>query len=641
MILLLILLGRLFFVQILQGDSLSKDAQELWNREIPFAAKRGRILDRLGRTLVDNVSSPSVVAVPVQVDHPGVTARALADILNAPVQKIEQQLTKRQFLVKLNPWGRRISPEQEQRLRELRLPGISLMDDTKRIYPHKTLAAHVLGFTGNDNQGLAGLERTYEQNLRGESGSIQFAANARGETLPGSGGDRFYPPRDGEDLVTTLDLTIQRILERILNQAMVQYQPDAVWAMVMDPRNGDVLAMGNRPTFDPYRYREADGDVLFRNLPIWKTYEPGSTFKIATLAAALEEEKVELTESFFDPGAVYVGKSRLRCWKAGGHGKQTFREVVENSCNPGFVELGQRLGKEKLFHYLYKLGFGKKTGIDLPGEAGGILFPLSRVGPVELATTAFGQGVAVTPLQQVAAVAGIVNGGWKVTPHLALGWQNSKTGAYRIFPTRMDPPERVVSKNTSQQVCLALESVVARGTGRRAFVDGYRVGGKTGTAQKVGPGGHYLQNNHIVSFLGLAPADHPQLIVYVAVDNPKGIQFGGVVAAPLAGRILSETLHYLRIPYRTQQIPPEDSAPSKPYEEVPDLLGLTLEQMRSNLHAINLKIYMTGKGDRVIKQAPKAGTRVKEDSTIRIYLGSDSPPFPRDSQSSDDSSSPE
>lgn len=540
------------------GQKESVPQTKAWGREIPLSAKRGRILDRRGFPLVDNVRTYNVVAMPVQVSRPGVTAHTLASILRAPVGRIKEQLTQRRPLVYLFPWGRHIRPEQEKKLRSVHLPGIVLLDDTRRIYPYKHLAAHILGFIGKNHQGLAGLEHTYEHHLRGRDGSVQFAPPFRYGVSPDRGSDRFYPPRDGDDLITTLDLVIQQTVEKVLDRAMVQYRPVSAWVLVMNPRDGAVLAMGNRPTFDPEQYHQEKGEVLFRNLPIWKTYEPGSTFKIVTLAAALEEGRVNLKEGFFDPGFTRVGKTHLHCWKEGGHGWQTFLEVMENSCNPGSIALGERLGKNVLSTYIQRLGFGKKTGIDLPGEANGITFPADRMEDVRFATTSYGQGISVTSLQHAAAIASMTNGGWKVTPRLLQGWRNPRRDVYQTSSVPYKHPIRVVSASTSQQIRYVLESVVARGTGRRAFLEGFRVGGKTGTAQQVGKEGRYLKNkNSIVSFIGIAPSDDPQLLVYVAVDRPRGVESrGGTIAAPLCRDILAESLRYLHVPPRKQQIPP-------------------------------------------------------------------------------------
>ncbi|WP_033006542.1 penicillin-binding transpeptidase domain-containing protein, partial [Geobacillus sp. WSUCF1] len=400
--------------------------------------------------------------------------------------------------------------------------------------------------------------------------------------------------------------------------AEAKYNPDGIIAIAMDPNTGEILAMASRPTFNPADYRSVPPEIYNRNLPIWSTYEPGSTFKIITLAAALEEHKVNLLKDhFFDPGYAKVAGATLRCWKKGGHGDQTFLEVVQNSCNPGFVELGERLGKETLFRYIKQFGFGEKTGIDLQGEGTGILFDLKRVGPVELATTAFGQGVSVTPIQQVAAVSAAINGGILYTPYIAKQWVDPETGEI----VRRNTPKakrRVISEETSKQVRYALESVVAQGTGKKAYVEGYRVGGKTGTAQKA-QGGRYLQNNHIVSFIGFAPADDPKLVVYVAVDNPKGtVQFGGTVAAPIVGKIMEDSLRTLGVKPRKDQLEKERDWNEPKVIEVPNLIGMTKNDLQEQL--FDLKLDVSGEGDVVVEQSPKPGAKVKEGSTVRIYL---------------------
>ncbi|MFO7262851.1 MAG: stage V sporulation protein D [Bacillaceae bacterium G1] len=612
----LLLLGRLAYLQLFQGEWLMEKAHDLWNREVPFEPMRGKILDRNGVVLAYNVSAPSVLAIPAQIQSPREAARQLGNVLGMDEERLYQLLTKRQLLVRIVPEGRQISPEKAQQVRDLKIPGIVIADDSKRYYPYGTFAAHVLGFTGVDG-GLAGVEYKYDHVLQGKKGAISFMADARGREIPGLE-EGYRAPQDGYDLVLTLDKSIQSFIERELDQAMLQYEADHALAIAMNPNTGEILGMASRPTYHPGQFSRYPPEVYNRVLPIWMAYEPGSTFKIITLAAALEEKKIDLNDTFYDPGHAIVAGAKIRCWKAGGHGHQTFLEVVENSCNPGFIEIGQRLGKELLFQYIRDFGFGSKTGIDLNGEAAGILFPLEKVGPVELATTSFGQGVSVTPLQQVTAVAAAINGGKLMKPHLAKQIQDPETGE---VIQRFEPEviRRVISPETSQKVRLALESVVARGTGMNAYIDGYRVGGKTGTAQKVGPGGKYLPNNHIVSFIGFAPADNPQILVYVAVDNPKGIQFGGVVAAPIVRNIMEDSLHYLRVEPRKDQIPKEIRFNERPLVEVPDLVGASVKDIQMSQFGFRLETF--GEGDRVINQAPKPGVKVQSDATIRIYLG--------------------
>lgn len=419
---------RLGYVQFVLGGQLTSLAKDLWSRNIPFEPKRGEIVDRNGEKLATNVSAPSVFIIPRQVENPAETAQKLASVLNMPTEKAYQYVTKKEMIVRVHPEGRKISDEKAQEIRSLNLKGVYIAEDSKRYYPFNSLLAHVLGFTGIDNQGLSGLELYYDRQLKGQKGYVKFYSDAKGKRMPNEV-EEYMPPVDGLNLKLTIDAKIQSIIERELDIAESKYNPDGIIAIAMNPNNGEILGMASRPTFDPTKYQHVDPKVYNRNLPIWSTYEPGSTFKIITLAAALEEKKVDLyREHFYDPGYVKVAGATLRCWKKGGHGDQTFLEVVQNSCNPGFVELGQRLGTSTLFEYIKKFGFGEKTGIDLAGEGSGILFQESQVGPVELATTAFGQGVSVTPIQQVAAVSAAINGGVLYTPNIAKEWIDPDTG---------------------------------------------------------------------------------------------------------------------------------------------------------------------------------------------------------------------
>lgn len=615
------LIVRLSYVQLVKGAELSEKAEDSWRRNIPYVAKRGEIWDRNGVRLAYNISTPTVWAIPVQVKDKQGTAHTLAPLLNMTEEEVLQKVSKSQMIIQLGPGGRKMSTEQAAEVRALNLPGIVVAEDNKRYYPYDELAAHLLGFTGIDNQGLTGLELTHNDKLTGTGGMVSFLSDAAGRQMPNST-DTYVEPHEGLTLQLTIDQQIQTVMERELDQAMTGLNADSVIAIAMNPNTGEILGMASRPTYSPSNYQEVDQTVYNRNLPIWMTYEPGSTFKIITLAAALEENKVDLkNEHFYDRGSVEIGGAKLRCWKRGGHGSQTFLQVVENSCNPGFVELGNRLGKDTLFQYIRDFGFGSKTGIDIGGEENGILFKLSQVGPVELATTAFGQGVSVTPIQQITAVSAAVNGGTLYKPYVAKAWINRETGEV-VQETEPTAVREVISEETSKQVREALESVVALGTGRNAFIDGYRVGGKTGTAQKV-VNGRYSTSEHIVSFIGVAPADDPQIVVYVAVDNPEGIQFGGVVAAPIVRNIMEDALQILGVPKREKQIDRLYRYGETPIVTVPSLIGKTVSEIYEDLN-MNFNLTSAGTGNTVIKQAPAAGARVERGSTIRIYLGDES-----------------
>ncbi|WP_163970749.1 stage V sporulation protein D [Oceanobacillus halotolerans] len=619
---------RLGYVQFVIGDKLAERANESWSRDIEFRPERGNILDESGEILAENVTAPSVVVVPSQIENPQDVAEKLASILDLTVDEAYDYVSQNESSVRIHPEGRKISEKQETAIKTLNLDGVYLAKDSKRHYPYGDDLSHVLGFAGIDNQGLTGLEAYYDDELSGEKGSLSYYSDAKGGRLEQLA-DTYEPPKDGSHLKTTINSKVQTIIERELDIATAKYNPDGALAIAVDPKTGGVLGMTSRPNFNPENYQEVDSDVYNRNLPIWSTYEPGSTFKIITLASALEEDQVDLREDeFHDDGDISVEGTELHCWKTGGHGHQSYLEVVMNSCNPGFVELGTELGEEKLFSYIEDFGFGEKTGIDLQGEENGILFSPDQVGPVELATTSFGQGVSVTPIQQVMAVSAVVNGGYLYKPYIAKEFIDPQTNE-TIKKIEPSLKRRVISGSTSKEVRVALEHVVAEGTGRSAYVDGYRVGGKTGTAQKVGPDGTYMENNYVLSFIGFAPADDPEIVVYVAIDNPKDtIQFGGQVAAPIVGTIIGDSLRAMEVEPRDDGLEKDYQWPDQPKVEVPDLVGLRKEDL--NEYMTNLSIETSGSGDYIIDQAPSAGSMLEEGEKIRIYLADETEENNRD-----------
>ncbi|AXF55476.1 stage V sporulation protein D [Salicibibacter kimchii] len=613
----LVLMARLGYVQFSLGGWLTEEAEESWSRDLPFEAERGEILDRHDEVLATNVSAPSVLVVPRQIEDPVETSEQLGDVLEAEQQEVYEQITEESSMVRLTPFGRKIDQERASEVREQRLPGVYIVEDNKRHYPNGEYLSHVLGFAGIDNQGLTGIEKQYDERLQGESGHVSFFSDAQGQRLPDMA-DQYQAPQNGMNVRLTIDDQVQTIIERELDNAEASYDPDGALAIAMDPGNGEILGMASRPHYNPDDYQAVSPEIYDQNRPIWSTYEPGSTFKIITLASALEENEVDLDEdTFHDPGYIKVGGQRLNCWKKGGHGEQTYLEVVQNSCNPGFVSMGEKLGTETLFDYIHQFGFGERTGIDLEGEGTGILFDVENVGPLERSTTAFGQGVSVTPIQQVTAVAAAVNGGTLYQPFIAKDWLDPENGVVLDSQTPMEK-QQVISEEASAEVRRALEHVVAQGTGGGAFVDGYRVGGKTGTAQKA-QGGRYLENNHIVSFIGFAPADDPEIVVYVAIDNPKEtVQFGGVVAAPIVGNVIGDSLQAMNVPRREDQIEKELTWSDVPYLEVPDVTGLTLRELHDANYPLNLEV--SGEGEEIYRQSPAAGERVEEGSTIRLYM---------------------
>jgi len=396
----IVIIARVFYIQVIDYKKLNKYAGNLWSRNLPIKADRGLIYDRNGVVLADNVTTTSLVLIPNQIKDKEGTTQKLAEILGVSYEDMYKHVSKKTSIERVHPEGRQLSYETADKIKDLKLDGVYLVKESKRSYPYDTYLAHTLGFVGVDNQGLSGIELTYDKYLTGEDGAIKYYSDAKGNRLKLN--EVYEQPQDGMNITLTINNEIQSSLERELDNAVTKYDPDRAIGIVMDPNNGEILAMSARPNFSPSNYQDYSLEEINRNLPIWATYEPGSTFKIITLATALEEGKVDLDkDTYNDSGSIKVENATLHCWKHGGHGHETFLQVVENSCNPGFVVLGQRLGKNKLFEYIDKFGFGKKTGIDLNGEGTGIIFDLNKVGPVELATTAFGQGVSVTPIQQV------------------------------------------------------------------------------------------------------------------------------------------------------------------------------------------------------------------------------------------------
>ena len=399
-ILFLVIIAKVFYTQVFDYKKLNGYAANLWSRNLPIEGNRGIIYDRNGEVLANNLTTTSLVLIPNQIEDKEETAEKLSEILGVTKEAMLEHVNKKSSMERVHPEGRRLDYETADKINDLKLPGVYLVKESKRNYPGGKSLSHTLGFVGIDNQGLSGLELMYDSYLTGEYGAIKYFSDAKGNRLELN--EVYEQPQDGINMTLTINNEIQKSLERELDNAVMKYNPDQALGIAMDPNTGEILAISSRPNFDPSNYQDYSTEITSRNLPIWATYEPGSTFKIITLAAALNENKVDLNkDQFTDSGSIQVENARIKCWKHGGHGTQTFLQVVENSCNPGFVVLGQRLGKETLFKYIKNFGFGKKTGVDLNGEASGILFSLDQVGPVELATTAFGQGVSVTPIHLV------------------------------------------------------------------------------------------------------------------------------------------------------------------------------------------------------------------------------------------------
>ena len=601
---------RLFWIQVvIAGDLRAKAWDQLMRRE-RVIAPRGDIFDRNGRLLAGSASSVTVLAYPAQITDKEETARLLAPILALDEAVLLERLSKRTGGVYLR---RKITEEAALEIRKLDLSGIRFTLEPKRYYPHTTLASQLIGFMGLDD-GRSGLEYKYEQELRGRDGLITFESDGLGRQIP-QGVQNYTPPEDGNDLVLTIDRNIQFIIEQEMRRTMLELQPKGINVIALDPRTGEVLAIAGTPDFDPNNFAEYP-EKNWRLSPITDTFEPGSTFKLVTLAAAIEEGQFRANEAFYCTGSTVVAGRIIGCWtrSRGGHGAIDFTEVVLGSCNPGFITLGQRITGPKLLQYIEAFGFGQRSGIDAIGEGVGILFTPEQLGPVEAATTTFGQGISVTPLQQVMAVAAMANGGYLMRPFVVKEIRDSQGTTVRKNEPQV--VRRVVSGATAREVTRIMELVVTEGSGINAFIEGYRLAGKTGTAQKIGPDGRYIAGEYILSFIGFAPAEEPQVLIYIAVDAPQvGIQWGSLVAAPMFKQMMERILAYL-------DIPPAGNMENEPPKmvNVPNLVGLTVDEASALLNTAGLLIRFIGSGGEILNQTPKAGAKVPLHTQILAHL---------------------
>jgi len=612
-ILFIIILLRVGYVQVFNGTVFVERAYDLWTRNIPVSGRRGRILDRNGKLIVGNTLAPTVSIIPQQVKDKEKAIYQVSKIVNMPIEKIASHFNKNVSVEIIKPEGKNITLEQAKRIVEANIPGVYISSDVVRYYPHGNYLSHVLGIVGIDQQGITGLEYIYDDYLMGNFGSSNIFTDAHGNKIPGLDGNYSSPSR-GIDLYLTIDLDVQMVLERVLDNAVSQYNPEEVFGLVMNPQTSEIIAMASRPNFDLRNYQDYDQEVFNRNLPIWKSFEPGSTFKFVTFAAGIEEGVFNPEDKFYDPGFAVVDGVRIRDWKSGGHGDQTYWEVIQNSCNPGFVNIGLKLGKEKLFQYIDAFGFGKKTGVDLLGESTGIVFNPDKIGNVEVATSAFGQGNSTTPIQIVNAACAAVNGGNLNTPYILKGFGIENTIIYQNDTKFV---RRVISEDTSAIIREALERVVALGTGRGAYIEGYRVGGKTGTAQ-IAVDGHYVQGQYILSFLGIAPMNKPELACYIGITKPiASVQYGGTVAAPMVKEVLAESLNIMGISKQPDGIP---LAPrywvDKAKYKVEDYIGKKRKMITFHPY---YRIKIEGNGDTIVAQIPEPGELIAQDDFVILY----------------------
>lgn len=617
-ILFILIIVRVFYIQVIEYEKLNSLASSLWSRNLPVQADRGKILDRNGKVIAGNETTSTLVLIPNQILNKEEVAKTLASILGVSYEEMYKHVSKRTSIERVHPEGRDLSYEVADKINSYNYDGVYLLKETKRYYKYDETLAHVIGYVGIDNQGLSGLELLYDKYLTGVDGSIKYFSDGKGAKMQMP--EVYVSPQKGMNINLTIDLDLQLVLENELSNAVKKYNAEGAIGIVMNPKSGEILAMSSRPTFNPTNYQSYSVETINRNLAIWSSFEPGSTFKILTMAAAINEGVVNVFEDkYYDTGKINVSGTTLHCWKHKGHGEQTYVQVAENSCNPGFVVLGQKLGKEKLFEYIDRLGFGSKTGIDLNGEGKGIIFNLDQVGPLELATTAFGQGVSVTAIQQVAAVSAIVNDGKMYKPYIVSSISEDETG---ILTKEFKPTlkkENVVSKETSDLMKYVLESVVANGSGHNAYIEGYRVGGKTGTAQKVGPDGRYMIGNYVLSFIGFMPSNDPEFVIYIAVDGAKGVtQYGGTVSAPIAGAVLKAAVNLYDLKEDKDGLPREYLWYETKYVTVPDVINMSKGDALKALSGFQVEF--SGNGKNVVSVSPQVGSRVKEGSIVKLML---------------------
>ncbi len=547
------LAARLVYLMIFESEYYQELAQDLHERERSIKAARGRIVDSTGTVLATNRTVCTISVVHSQIEDPERVIEVLSSELGIPEETVREKVEKYSSIERIRS---NVEKEVGDRIRAYELAGVKVDEDFKRYYPYGSLASKVLGFTGSDNQGIIGLEVVYDEYLQGIDGTILTETDARGVEIADAGEERVEPV-SGSDLYVSLDYNIQLYAQQAALKALEEKQATYVSILVMNPKNGEIYACVNVPEFDlndPFTLNtgvdtsgmtsQEKQDLLnqmWRNQSVNDTYEPGSTFKTVTAAAALEKGVVSLTDTFSCPGFRMVEDRRIRCHKVGGHGTETFVQAIMNSCNPVFIDVGQRIGVEDFYHYFQQFGLMSKTGIDIPGEAGTIMHKMENIGAVELATISFGQSFQITPIQLATTISSIINGGTRVTPHFGVEIRSSEGELLKRF--RYETKEGIVSEETSETMRYLLEKVVSEGGGNKAYIEGYRIGGKTATSQTLPRG----TNKYISSFVGFAPADDPEVLAMCIIHNPQGVYYGGTIAAPVIRDIFENILPYLGI----------------------------------------------------------------------------------------------
>lgn len=624
---LLLLIARVFYIQFFMAPELQNAAYQQQTRDRLISPERGDIIDRNGIPLATTKTVAAISVIHAQVEEPEKAAKILSEKLDLDYEDTLKKINKRVALMRIKT---KVDKKLAEEIAALKIKGVKVDEDILRVYPYNTLAAQVIGFVGKDNQGIIGLESKYEEYLKGEKGKIMTQTDGRGRELKNSEQQRV-PPVAGFNLVTSIDANLQQYAEQTIEKAVRGKNAKRGSIIMMNPQNGEIYAMANYPSFnlnEPYKINNAElqskwntmsqkekNDALnqmWRNFDINDTYEPGSTFKVITSSAGLQEGVVSEDSSFNCGGGRTVAGRYIKCWRSPrSHGSETFVQGVQNSCNPVFMDIAARLGSDKFYDYMIKFGFNKKTGIDLPGEAVGIMHKKEKIGPVELATMSFGQSFQITPLQLIRAISSAVNGGRLVTPHFAVGLRDEQGNNVKTFQYK--DAGNPISKETSERMKKILESVVATGTGNKTYIPGYRIGGKTATSEKL----PRKSGKYIASFCAFAPAENPKVIAIVLVDEPKGVYYGGQVAGPVMKELLTNSLPYIGIEpkYSQEELEMKGVAPVT----APDYTALTVDKAKAQAIKDKINIEITGEGENVKSQFPPKGTTINQNSKILLY----------------------
>ena len=621
-----VLVSRVIYIQIFKSQELQGMAYEQQTRDRLITPKRGSILDRNGTGIAVTETVNAVSVIHAQIKDEEATAMYLAEKLDLDYDKVLEKVKQRVALVRIKT---KVDKDIALEIRKADIPGIVVDEDVKRVYPYSNLAAQVIGFVGKDNQGIIGIEAKYDKYLEGKAGKILTLTDSRGLEVKSE--QERLAPVNGGNLVTSIDMVIQQYAEQTIAKAVEAKQAKNGLIIVMNPQNGEIYAMANYPNFDlnqPFEINQEElaavwdtlgekerNDALnkmWRNTAINDTYEPGSTFKIVTSSAGLEEGVVTPESTFVCRGFHIVEDRRIKCWRfPRSHGLETFVEGVQNSCNPVFMMVAERVGAEKFYEYMQKFGFAEKTGVDLPGEAVGIMHKLEDIGPVELATMSFGQSFQITPLQLLRAASAVVNGGHLITPHIGKEVVDETGNVLQTFT--YEKGRQVISKKTSETMKMILESVVAQGSGRKAYIPGYRVGGKTATSEKL----PRHNGKYIASYMSFAPAENPLVMALVLIDEPQGVYYGGTVAGPVMKELLYNILPYLGVQpqYNEEELEMDEVKKA----EVPSLIGLTVQEAKGELQKLELSYDIKGEGEEVSRQFPVEGETVNWGTKVILY----------------------